>query len=196
MKTNKLNKIDHEFISDLNVTLKNLEENFDPKLPLVLTGSMFSFSVGFDMKLIFEMKKNELKEYLNLFHNALENLYTIPRPTIAAMTGHSVGAGLSIAQACDFRIISAEDLNVKTGFKQIQYGLPLSSVPFHIAQKEMTMSDSLYETVFSGKLYNPSETLNLMVATDYVDFDEEILQKAVETINFYNKKENQNYQSF
>ena len=88
MKTNRLNLINHEFISDLNSTLLNIETSFDPKIPMILTGNQFAFSAGFDMKMILQMKKQELKEYLNLFHNAVENLYSIPRLTAAALTGH------------------------------------------------------------------------------------------------------------
>ena len=45
------------------------------------------------------------------------------------------------------------------------------------------MVDSLYEVAFSGKLYNPSETLNLMIASDYVDFDVDILEKSINIIS-------------
>jgi enoyl-CoA hydratase/carnithine racemase len=88
MKTNKLNLIDYTFISDLNNTLELLETETDPTLPLVLTGSNFAFSAGFDMKLLKEMKKQEMREFLTLFHNAVEKLYSIPRPTTAAIKGH------------------------------------------------------------------------------------------------------------
>jgi hypothetical protein len=88
MKTNKLNLIDYTFISDLNNTLELLEKEIDPTLPLVLTGSNFAFSAGFDMKLLKDLKKQEMREFLTLFHNALEKLYSIPRPTTAAIAGH------------------------------------------------------------------------------------------------------------
>jgi enoyl-CoA hydratase/carnithine racemase len=45
-------------------------------------------------------------------------LYNLPKPTIAALPGPAVGAGLSIALACDIRIAS-ETAFVSTGYSRI-----------------------------------------------------------------------------
>lgn len=48
-------------------------------------------------------------------------LYSLPQPTIAALPGPAVGAGFSIALACDLRI-AADTAFVSTGFANV--GLP------------------------------------------------------------------------
>ena len=45
-------------------------------------------------------------------------LHTLPQPTIAALPGPAVGAGLAIALACDLRI-AAESTFVSTGFANV-----------------------------------------------------------------------------
>ena len=45
-------------------------------------------------------------------------LYALPQPTLAALPGPAVGAGLSIALACDLRI-AAESAFVSTGFARV-----------------------------------------------------------------------------
>ncbi len=50
--------------------------------------------------------------------NASRYLYSMPKPTIAAIEGSAAGAGLSLALACDFRIC-AEDSKLTTAFAKV-----------------------------------------------------------------------------
>jgi enoyl-CoA hydratase/carnithine racemase len=74
------------------------------------------------------------------------------------------------------------------GFKQVQYGLPLTSVAFHIARKEITLMDSLYECLLLGKVCNPAEALHSMMVHDYVDEDAQLYEKAYETVTTFDLK--------
>ncbi len=47
-------------------------------------------------------------------------LHTMPKPTIAAVNGHAVGAGLSLALACDIRIAS-ENAKMGTVFRNVGF---------------------------------------------------------------------------
>jgi 2-(1,2-epoxy-1,2-dihydrophenyl)acetyl-CoA isomerase len=47
-------------------------------------------------------------------------LHQMPKPTIAAVHGPVVGAGLNLAAACDFRI-AAEDVTFSSGFRKVGY---------------------------------------------------------------------------
>jgi 2-(1,2-epoxy-1,2-dihydrophenyl)acetyl-CoA isomerase len=47
-------------------------------------------------------------------------LHEMPKPTVAVMRGAAIGAGLSLALACDFRVASDSTI-VRTGFASIGY---------------------------------------------------------------------------
>jgi len=100
---------------------------------LVLTGAGTAFCAGGDVK---GMGGNSSKKTMtageriaDLQHRqrALTGaLFTLPQPTIAALPGPAVGAGLAIALACDIRIAAASAF-VSTGYRRValsgDYGL-------------------------------------------------------------------------
>jgi 2-(1,2-epoxy-1,2-dihydrophenyl)acetyl-CoA isomerase len=63
-----------------------------------------------------EMRSDRLSRYGQAFFR----LHTMGKPTIARLQGAVVGAGLSLALACDFRI-AAEDARIVTGFTDVGY---------------------------------------------------------------------------
>jgi len=79
---------------------------------LVITGRGGAFSSGADVKewaLMLEGKApypehDWVEEAIRLVHA----VYAFPKPTIAMMDGAAVGAGLDMALACDFRVVSEE----------------------------------------------------------------------------------------
>ncbi|MEE1556883.1 MAG: enoyl-CoA hydratase-related protein, partial [Alphaproteobacteria bacterium] len=91
---------------------------------LVLTGAGTAFCAGGDVK---GMGGNSSKKTMtageriaDLQHRqrALTGaLFTLPQPTIAALPGPAVGAGLAIALACDIRIAAASAF-VSTGYRR------------------------------------------------------------------------------
>src|SRR5205085_12608405 len=73
---------------------------------VILTGADGMFSSGYDIGDIppdvFEVEAEKLVAHP--FTSALDALDAFDRPTIAACGGHTIGGGLELALACDFRI--------------------------------------------------------------------------------------------
>ncbi|ETB35028.1 enoyl-CoA hydratase [Mycobacterium avium subsp. paratuberculosis 10-8425] len=93
----------------------------------------------------------------------------MPKPTVAAITGYALGAGLTLALAADWRISGD---NVKFGATEILAGL----VPGGDALARLTRvagASKAKELVFSGRFFDAEEALALglideMVAPDDV----------------------------
>ena len=94
---------------------------------VLLTGAGQSFCAGGDVKGMGGKAKKptppptreEVVADLTERQRALTGaLYALPQPTLAALPGPAVGAGFSIALACDLRI-AAESAFVSTGFARV-----------------------------------------------------------------------------
>lgn len=86
---------------------------------VILTGAGSSFSAGADLKWVpTSDEAQNFDQRVWLFQNAVKLLYNLPVPTIAAIRGHAVGYGFSLALACDIRI-AADDAKLGMLFTKI-----------------------------------------------------------------------------
>ena len=77
---------------------------------LVITGSGKAFCAGGDIKAMQEPQSQEACEATmrRINETMVLPLFELPKPTIAAVNGVAAGAGVGIALACDFRVVSDE----------------------------------------------------------------------------------------
>jgi enoyl-CoA hydratase/carnithine racemase len=74
---------------------------------VILTGANGAFSSGADFALIEQLSQRpeaEVAELLARHMRVVHMLWALPQPTIAAIDGPAVGAGMSLALACDIRV--------------------------------------------------------------------------------------------
>ncbi len=94
---------------DLTEALTRLAS--EPSLrSLILTGTGRAFCVGADLKSHGERPPDPAwrEEYVGAAQDAARRLQRFPRPTIAALNGHAIGAGLELALSCDFVVVSPD----------------------------------------------------------------------------------------
>ena len=82
-------------------------EEVSPRV-LILTGAGRAFCVGADLKLHGDAPPDPAwrQEYVAAAQEAARRLQRFPTPTIAAVNGHAIGAGLELALSCDFVVVS------------------------------------------------------------------------------------------
>lgn len=107
-----------ELLADLDAAVRDAAEDRAVRC-VVVTGSGDFFSGGFDMKAP-PRGAAEAVEMANLYHSAHRHLVAMPKPTIAAVTGHAVAGGLVLALACDHRV--RPRLRFRVGLTEVAVG--------------------------------------------------------------------------
>lgn len=81
---------------------------------VVITGAGRAFCVGADLKAHGEAQptREERRRYAETGQRVYRALQTLPKPVVAAVNGHAIGAGLELALSCDV-IIVAEDAKLR-----------------------------------------------------------------------------------
>ena len=108
------NALSSELLQALGSQLADGEINPEVRC-VVITGTGAAFCAGGDVKAMPETNSNGAKSTLDtliqrqrLNQRATSGrLYKMPKPTLAVLPGPAAGAGLSIALACDLRIMSS-----------------------------------------------------------------------------------------
>jgi enoyl-CoA hydratase len=135
---------------------------------VILFGGHEIFSAGDDVPELRTLDADEAEVAARVCREAVDALASIPKPTVAAITGYALGGGLTLALAADWRV--AGD-NVKFGATEILAGLVPQGGTARLAR---AVGDSkAKELVFSGRFIDAREAKALglideMVAPDGV----------------------------
>ena len=101
----KKNAISTEMRTDLRDQLTQAMASADVRA-IVLTGAAGTFCAGADVSQMVVKDIASARKRLRILHDVVRLLMAGEKPTIAAVEGHAVGAGLSLALACDFVVAS------------------------------------------------------------------------------------------
>jgi enoyl-CoA hydratase/carnithine racemase len=153
---------------------------------VVLTGAGRAFSAGGDLAMIESMARKgssspggetrrELREFMRRFYRLYLSVRDLPCPTIAALNGAAIGAGLCVALACDIRI-AARDAKLGLNFNRLgihpgmgaTWTLPRLVGPAHAA-----------ELLFTGRILDGAEAERIGLVNRAID-GEAVLPEALE----------------
>jgi 2-(1,2-epoxy-1,2-dihydrophenyl)acetyl-CoA isomerase len=121
------NALTPDLLAAFTEQLCSAEQNSDVRC-IVVTGAGKGFCAGGDVKAMAARNENGRKATVDeAIHrqridqqNTAGRLYKMPKPTIAVLHGAAAGAGLSIALACDLRIMSSKAI-MTTAFARIGF---------------------------------------------------------------------------
>ena len=136
---------------------------------VILFGGHEIFSAGDDMPQLRTLTAPEAESWIRVHRDAVDAVAAIPKPTVAAITGYALGAGLGLALAADWRVSGD---NVRFGVTEILAGLVADGDG--IARLTHTIGASkAKELLYSGRFFDSEEALALglideMVAPDGV----------------------------
>jgi enoyl-CoA hydratase len=128
---------------------------------LVLTGRAGFFSAGLNLKVLPALSPEAKRALVEDMGSAVLKLFLFPRPVVAAVGGHALGAGAMFALAADVRIFA--DGPYKFGLNEVPAGLFVPSYAIELARAAVSAS-RLTELVVHGRVLSPMEALTMHVA--------------------------------
>ena len=169
-----LNALTWIMYQQLDAHLKHLAAD-DATRAIILYGEGKAFAAGTDIQQFQGFTGEDGVAYEHTMDAIVESLYTIPKPTIAAIHGYAVGAGLVIASVCDLRYAAptarfgvpiARTLGNCISLKNYQHLLDSFGV---MRTKEM---------LFTGNLLTASDALQCGFLTALVD-EEQLISHVI-----------------
>jgi enoyl-CoA hydratase len=103
------NSIDPAMRDELDARLSELEADGDARV-LVVTGRGPSFCAGADLSMYgrLDAGPRQLRDELERTYALFLRVRALPYPSICAVSGHAIGAGLNLALACDIRFAGSD----------------------------------------------------------------------------------------
>jgi methylglutaconyl-CoA hydratase len=142
---------------------------------VILTGAGPAFCAGLDMEHLATIRAHTPEENRQDSENmarVLRALYDFPKPVIAAVNGHAIAGGMSLATIPDFTLAVPE---AKFGYTEVKVGfVPALAASFLLRQ---VGEKRTREILLSGKLMKAHEALEFGLVTQIVNA-EELMQTA------------------
>jgi enoyl-CoA hydratase/carnithine racemase len=152
------NAINLELVEELTRIVRQSAEATDVRA-LVIAGSNDKFfSIGFDLPHLLTLAREQMEVFYRAFNQLSLDLYTFPKPTVAALTGHTVAGGCILALTCDYRFV-AEGKKLM-GLNEIKLGVPVP-YPADCMLRSLTGVRAARDILDSGALFRPEQAREL-----------------------------------
>lgn len=171
-----INAIGTHFVKDLEDALERVRQDREVSGVVFQSSNDKFFSIGLDIPGLLSLGMEEFASFIKSFNSLCMSIYTLPVPTVAAITGHAVAGGCILALCCDYRII-AEGRKLM-GLNEIKLGLPLPYPAASILNHEMGIRTGrrIAET---GEMLPPESMLALGMVDEIAPV-EKVRERAVE----------------
>ena len=113
------NLVGRELLAALGKAVAGAVDDPDVNV-IVATGGDKVFSEGLDLDSFLALDEDSMRGLIRLGREVVRLLEQAPKPTIAAMAGKALGAGLEAALACDMRLASED---AQFGHPEVSQGL-------------------------------------------------------------------------
>lgn len=162
----KRNAVTNEMRAELTVALETVSSDRDVRA-VVLTGNGKGFCAGGDVSGMAQRMEAPAGEVAfngwsrqQFVHHTVNLLYSMPKPTIAAVNGAAAGLGADMALSCDFILASHE---ASFTWSYIKRGLIPDGGGMYFLPRRVGLARAK-ELIFSGRKVDAKEALEIGIA--------------------------------
>jgi enoyl-CoA hydratase len=169
-----MNALDVATLTDLRDRLRELAEDEDTRVVILTGAGEKALAAGADIKYMSRLDVAQAKTWGALGHETGRLLETMPKPTIAAISGFALGGGCELSLACDIRYASS---TAKIGQPEVNLGI----IPGWGGTQRLARVCGIgvaKELIFTGRLVDADEALRIGLVNGVYD---PVLEQARET---------------
>ncbi|MCP3990967.1 MAG: hypothetical protein GY724_17965 [Actinomycetia bacterium] len=156
-RPDRLNTLANTTVDHLVDALQEVARSDDVRV-VVLAGNGKTFCAGADQAEMVNRIPQEWEPIVRRYLDPVREIVGMDKPVIASLHGDTVGGGLGLALACDFRV-AAEGIRLGAPFTRIGLaGCDMSAGWFLPRMVGLTMAQDL---MFTGRLVKAAEALEI-----------------------------------
>jgi enoyl-CoA hydratase/carnithine racemase len=178
------NAINPHLVNDINESLREIRAKYKG---MVLAGGEKFFSIGLDLPALLKLDRIAMTDFWYKFNQLTLELFTVPLPTVCAISGHTIAGGTVLALTCDFRFATSEKKQI--GLNEIKLGLPVPCVP-DLILRQIVGDRSSIEMVYHGEFMSLSDANQIGLIDNICSpktVEEQAVKKASELAAFQGK---------
>ncbi len=170
-----LNALNSTVYTELYDVFEAIENDADARV-VVLTGSgEKAFAAGSDVVEMQHMNTLEIQQFVAVIRKASDRIYSLTKPTIAAINGYALGGGCELSMCCDLRICSEK---ARFGQPEINLGLIPGACGTQRLARIIGMAKAK-ELIYLGDMIKADEALRLGLVNKVVP-PESLMDEAME----------------
>src|SRR3989442_10782404 len=171
----KRNAISPTMIAEILATLKDVESGSEPVA--IITGAGKAFCAGLDLDALKSLATQSSEQNLADARRTagfFRQLWSFPKPLIAAVNGAALAGGCGIATLCDFTLAAPE---AKFGYTEVKIGFLPAIVSVFLSRQigEKRTRDLL----LTGRILEPAEAKEIGLINEIVPA-EKLMERAKE----------------
>lgn len=144
---------------------------------IILTGEGKIFSTGFHLPTFLKFKlREEILEFFYVEEEMLYEIFTFPKPMIAAINGHMAAGGMISAMGCDYRIVKNHP-KIRIGMSEIKIGLGLTIAEMELMRFGLDSNRSLRNVMYFGEMVDVNTALQRHLVDEIVE-DADLIPRA------------------
>ncbi len=172
------NALDLQLLTELAQTLREVKQDSNVRGLVLSSSNTKFFSIGFDIPQLFKLARQDFRIFYRTFNQICVDLYTLPKPTLAAITGHAIAGGCVLALCCDYRFIAAG--HKLMGLNEIKLGVPVPYLADCILQRMVGMQDAR-DMLNGGDFYPPERLLQMGMVDQVLPLDQVVPESIKKT---------------
>ena len=133
------------------------------------------FSSGFDVGEVFQYDRDVMSRFFSRFIDLYESILHLPKPVVAAVSGHAFAGGAVLALACDSRVMAEGEFGF--ALNEVNLGIVVPSGFVRMATAAVGPRNAR-EIILEGKTLTPARALEMGLA-DIVVKPEAVLERAI-----------------
>jgi enoyl-CoA hydratase/carnithine racemase len=172
----KANALNSAMVEELIAAVSSAAASEDVRGVVLASDRPKFFSGGFDVVEVFGYDRKTMTEFFGRFIDLYEKMLRLPKPLVAAVSGHAYAGGAVLALACDARVIAQGEFGF--ALNEINLGMALPPGMIRLATHAVGAGNA-WDMVLRGQTVTPSRALEIGLAADAVD-PKTVLERAKE----------------